>query len=218
MPSLFSSSTLPSVPSVPSVPNIPNIPSGPNVPGDLPSLPSDLPSLPSDLPSIPSATPSQPSINNPTSNYENKIQTIQQQLPAILDDFKKYYVFYSKNPTYNEYQSIFDNLQSNLKDIGNELIKISNSTTSDISDITNKLLEINKLIEKEKTRNDELKSEAYDYSNKYKGSKELIKNYKEIYNWNYLMNIFIFLGIVTAIILLLRFFTKKNNIVNVPPK
>jgi len=127
-------------------------------------------------------------------------------------------VFYSKNPSYNEYQSIFDNLKLNLKDIENELIKISIGTDSNISNITNKLLDINKLIEKEKIRNNKLQSVVYQYSNKYNGSKELINNYKEIYNWHYLKNIFIFLGIITSIILLLKIFTKKNNIVNVPPK
>jgi hypothetical protein len=38
---------------------------------------------------------------------KEKIHTLQQQLPAILDDFKKYYVFYNKNPEYPEYQQMF---------------------------------------------------------------------------------------------------------------
>ena len=194
MQSLFSSNTLSSY-----YPNIPPLS------GDLP----DVPPLSGDLPQTSSQTPK----NNPTSDYLNTIQKFKQQLPAILDDFKKYYVFYSKNPTYNEYQSIFDNLKSNLKEIENELIKISNGSDINISQITNKLLEINKLIEKEKTRNNKLKSSESQYNNEYNGSKELIDNYKEIYNWNYLMNIFIVLGVIITIILLVRLFAKKNNIV-----
>ena len=31
-----------------------------------------------------------------------------------LDDFKKYYVFYNKNPEYNEYKSHFENIKNNL--------------------------------------------------------------------------------------------------------
>ena len=195
MKSLFSSNNFPS--DIPNVPRIPYNPSNPvdsgipEVPNNLPNNIIDFPELPTETSfETPSETPSKTLINNPTTDYLNQIQIIQEKLPSLLDDFKKYYVFYSKNPTFNEYQSIFDNLQLNLKDIENQLIKISNSTDIHIFEVANKLLEINKLIEKEKSLNKKLKSEESQNSNKYNGSKELISNYKEIYNRQYLMNIF----------------------------
>ena len=60
--------------------------------------------------------------------FNNKIKTIQEKLPSILDDFKKYYVFFNKNPTYSEYQKIYEDLKGNLSSIGNELLTI----TSDV--------------------------------------------------------------------------------------
>ena len=31
-------------------------------------------------------------------NFLSQINTLKEKLPSILDDFKKYYVFYNKNP------------------------------------------------------------------------------------------------------------------------
>jgi len=38
---------------------------------------------------------------------KEKIYALQEQLPIILEDFKKYFVFYNKNPEYPEYQQMF---------------------------------------------------------------------------------------------------------------
>ena len=46
--------------------------------------------------------------------FDEKLQTLNQQLPAILDDFKKYYVFFNKNPEYPEYQNSFENIKGNM--------------------------------------------------------------------------------------------------------
>jgi septation ring formation regulator EzrA len=143
------------------------------------------------------------------------IKTIEEKLPSILDDFKKYYVFYNKNPGYDEYKSIFENLKANITDIENQLFKISNKVDSDIANTSKQLLQFNKLIEKERARYSKLKSQVAQYNNKYNGSKELISNYKEIYNLNYLRNIFMFLGIIIAIVTLLQIFTKKPIVNNV---
>ena len=45
-----------------------------------------------------------------TEEFTNKLETLENQLPAIIEDFKKYYVFYKKNPEYPEYQQMFQNI------------------------------------------------------------------------------------------------------------
>ena len=37
--------------------------------------------------------------------FEEKIDTIKTQFFSALDDFKKYYVYYNKNPEVNEFQN-----------------------------------------------------------------------------------------------------------------
>ena len=200
------------------LPNPPNQPpSGiPNIPlPDIPNLPgSDIPNLPgSDIPN-----PQQEPINNPADDYLNTIKTNEQKLPSILDDFKKYYVFFNKNPTYDEYRRIFENLKSNLSEIESDLFNLSNKLDINIINTSKELLKYNKLIEEERKRSIKLNSKVSQYDNTYNGSKQLITNYKEMYNLNYLRNIFIFLGIILSIFLLLKVFSKKNNITNFSQK
>jgi chromosome segregation ATPase len=140
---------------------------------------------------------------------ENSITNIQEKLPAILDDFKKYYIFYNKTPTYNEYQTIFENLKSNLNSINSELITISNNVSNSSQNISDRLLKLNNLIEKEKTKNMKLKSNSYNLNNKYNGSKELVNEYKQIHDNKYLRNVSIFIGIIVGSILLYKFFTPR---------
>jgi hypothetical protein len=121
---------------------------------------------------------------------ENNIKTIEEKLPAILDDFKKYYIFYNKTPTYNEYQTIFENLKSNLDSINSELFDISTKVENSSQFISDQLLKMNILIESEKSKNTTLQSNTYDLNNKYHGSKEMIIEYKQIYNNKYIRNMF----------------------------
>jgi len=145
---------------------------------------------------------------NPADKFSTILKTNQEKLPAILDDFKKYYVFLNKNPNYDEYRRIFENLKSNLNEIDNEIFKLSNTVDTNITETTRKLLEYNKLIEKEKIKNEKLKSIFSQYDNQYNGSKEMINNFKEIYNLNYLRNVFMLFGIIGGSIILLKIFTK----------
>jgi len=148
-------------------------------------------------------------------DLQNKINTIEEKLPAILDDFKKYYVFFNKNPTYNEYQQIYQNLKSELDSISGDLLKIVNEINSNTQKISDSLLKINILIEKEKAKNITLKAAEYDVNNKYKGSSTMIDEYKQIYNENYFNNVFLFIGIIIAIVSLVKVFTGKSTINNV---
>lgn len=146
-------------------------------------------------------------------NYSNNLQSLQDKLSPILDDFLKYYVFFNKNPTYNEYQNIYNNLLSNLDSINSELFEISKNVSSDTENFNESLVHLNNLIKQEKLKYTSLNSQVSNYTNNYNASTELIKDFKYIYNLNYLKNIFIFIGIVTSSILLLKIFNQKTPII-----
>ena len=63
--------------------------------------------------------------------FLSQINTLKEKLPSVLDDFKKYYVFYNKNPEYSEYQQMFENIKGNLQNINSELFMISNNIEKD---------------------------------------------------------------------------------------
>lgn len=128
--------------------------------------------------------------------FLSQINTLKEKLPSILDDFVKYYIFYNKNPEYNEYQQIFENIKGNLQKINSELFMTTNNIEKGVENINDKLQKIDKLIAKEKIKNQKLKRKLGIVEKKYNGSDELISDYKDIYNLDYLKNFALFYGIV----------------------
>jgi len=128
--------------------------------------------------------------------FLSQINTLKEKLPPILDDFIKYYIFYNKNPEYNEYQQIFENIKGNLQKINSELFMTTNNIEKGVENINDRLQKIDKLIAKEKIKNQKLKRKLGIVEKKYNGSDELISDYKDIYNLDYLKNFALFYGIV----------------------
>ena len=128
--------------------------------------------------------------------FLSQINTLKEKLPSVLDDFKKYYVFYNKNPEYNEYQQIFENIKGNLQNINSELFMTTNNIEKDTESINDRLQKINALIAKEKKKNRQLKRRLGIVEKKYNGSDELISDYKEMYNLDYLTNFALFFGVI----------------------
>ena len=78
--------------------------------------------------------------------FKEKLQTLNQQLPAILADFKKYYVFFNKNPEYPEYQTSFENIKTNIIKLSSDLFMLSNDVQSSTNELNKKLFALNVLI------------------------------------------------------------------------
>jgi len=143
-------------------------------------------------------------------SFLSSIQTLQQQLPHILDDFKKYYVFYNKNPDDTEYNQMFSNVKSNLNNINSQLFTVSNGVESNTNKITKNLLLLNKQIQEVKNKNNELKKKLGILEQKNNSSDELIHDYKEMYNKSYLRNWGLALSIGFSWFLLTKIFRKQQ--------
>ena len=128
--------------------------------------------------------------------FKEKLKTLNQQLPAILDDFKKYYVFFNKNPEYPEYQNLFENIKANMTKLGSELFMLSNDVQSSTNEINAKLFSLDKLIHNEKERNRKLKKSLGIAENENNAATELITDYKYMYSEEYLRNWALFLSII----------------------
>lgn len=129
------------------------------------------------------------------SSFSETLETLQSQLPAVLEDFKKYYVFYNKNPDYPEYQQLFENIKSNLTSINSDLFTLSNDVQVNIDDINTGLITLNNQIEKEKKTNRQLKIDLGIVEYKNNAASEMIYDYKQMYESGYLRNWGLFLSI-----------------------
>lgn len=128
--------------------------------------------------------------------FKEKLQTLNQQLPAILDDFKKYYVFFNKNPEYPEYQNSFQNIKGNMNKLSSDLFMLSNDVDSATGELNKKLFALNILIQEEKERNRKLKLSLGIVEHKSNAATELIYDYKNIYSEEYLRNWALFVSIL----------------------
>jgi hypothetical protein len=134
---------------------------------------------------------------NPT-QFTQQLETLQSQLPAILADFTKYYIFYNKNPEYPEYGQFFENIKSNLNNVNSKLFMLSNDIQSNTDKINEKLFALDILIRNEKEKNRELKLKLGIVEHKNSAASELIYDYKEMYESGYLRNWALFLSIVVV--------------------
>lgn len=125
-----------------------------------------------------------------------KVKIFNEKLSPILDDFKKYYVFFNKNPEYPEYQNIFENSKNNLNSLNSDLFVLSNEVDVSTDKINEKLFILNRLIKKEKEKNRKLKKELGIVDHKNYAAIELISDYKNIYKSEYLRNWSLFFCII----------------------
>lgn len=128
--------------------------------------------------------------------FNEKLQTLNQQLPSILGDFKKYYVFFNKNPEYSEYQNLFENIKGNLNKLSSNLFVLSNDVNLSTNELNKKLFALNVLIQEEKERNRQLKAKLGIAEHKNNAATELISDYKTMYSEEYLRNWALFISIL----------------------
>lgn len=142
--------------------------------------------------------------------FTEKLLVLQEQLPAILADFKKYYVFYNKNPEFDEYKQMFENIQTNLIKISSDLFVLSNDVSSNIDELNELLFNLDRLIIQEKQKNRELKRKLGIVENKGNAADEMITNFRDIYESQYLRNWGLFGCIIVGGLIIKNVYTKST--------
>jgi galactitol-specific phosphotransferase system IIB component len=128
--------------------------------------------------------------------FDDKIENIKKVFLHVLDDFKKYYVFYNKNPEVNEYQNYYVNNKSQLQKLSGELFLTTNDIHKNIENLNLEMQEISGNLEDEKKVNTNLLKIIKKLETSYNGSEILIEDSKSLYNYQYYKNLEMMLGIV----------------------
>jgi hypothetical protein len=144
------------------------------------------------------------------SYFKQQLSSLEQQLPSILDDFEKYYIFYNMNPSNNEYQNLFENIKNNLNDVNTKIMNIGKGVDKSLDDLNSKLKSIDIHIQEEKTLNTKLKGKLGIITQKENSSNILIDNYKQVYDMHYLQNWALFFSIIAASFAIIKI--SKNKI------
>jgi len=147
--------------------------------------------------------------------YDERINTLKNSFFSALDDFKKYYVYYNKNPEVNEFQNFYANSKGQLQTFNKDLFLTTNYIEKSIQDLDTKMKEISLKLKDEKKLNKELLKLSGGLENTQEGSEKLIDDSKEQYNQQYYYNWELFIGILIVCNILASNFIKRSNIVKV---
>lgn len=142
--------------------------------------------------------------------YMEQLNQLSGSIDLVLAEFSKIYLLYKMNPNNPEYQQQFNNIVFNINQIQSKLFSISNSVQVSIDEITQKLLEINILIDIEREKNIELKKKLGMIEDKNNSASEMIYNYKQMYNINYLRNWALFFSICLCVFTISKVYKKQG--------
>jgi len=141
--------------------------------------------------------------------FNEKLNNLSQTFYAILDDFKKYYVFYHIHPEVDEYQQYFLNNKSHLQEINKEVFLITNDIQKYLEKIDLVVSRINLQLGDEKFLNKELLQLMEKIGNSENGAEVLLSDSTSLYNNQYRKNTEIFIGILFLLYFIYR--GLKNN-------
>lgn len=125
---------------------------------------------------------------NITKQYEEKLINLDGGTNILLDEFKKTYVITKMNPSDQEYQQKYQNTINGLEEVLANLFTISNDIQVNTDNINKELFELDILIRSERDRNTVLKEKLKKIGHTNSASSEMISDYKNMYNYNYLRN------------------------------
>jgi hypothetical protein len=134
---------------------------------------------------------------NPQANkFDEKIKGIKNSFFSALDDFKKYYVFYNKNPEVDEYQNFFATSKGQLQELNSEIFVVTNNIQKHIKELNAEMAAISNKLKDEKDLSSELLLLINNIQTTEDGSAIIIDDVKEEYNRQYYKNLELFIGII----------------------
>lgn len=138
--------------------------------------------------------------------FDEKINTIKSQFFSALDDFKKYYVYFNKNPEVNEFQNYYANSKGQLQSMSKDLVFTTNNIDKHIETLNNEMSDILPKLKKEKEINEVLLKQLQNLQNTQNGSEILVEDSKRAYNIQYYKNWQMFIGVIIVSGLILKMY------------
>ena len=150
---------------------------------------------------------------NPQANkFDEKIKGIKNSFFSALDDFKKYYVFYNKNPEVDEYQNFFATSKGQLQELNSDIFVVTNNIQKHIKDLNAEMAVISTKLKDEKDLSSELLSLINNVQTTEDGSAIMIDDAKEEYNIQYYKNWELFIGIIVFTGITVKILNKPINL------
>lgn len=131
--------------------------------------------------------------------YINKLDELNGGMELLLDELTKLYVMTKMDPDNEDIKAKYQDTISNINLIQSKLFSMANDIQGNTDDINKQLSELDRLIRIERDKNKNLRKKLGMIENKNNSSLEMISDYKEIYQINYLRNWALFLSTIICI-------------------
>jgi hypothetical protein len=149
---------------------------------------------------------------NPDANkFNEKITTIKGSFFSALDDFKKYYVYYHKNPEVDEFQNFFANSKNQLQKLNSDIFLVTNNIQKKIKELDTEMRTVTYKLNDEKELNGELLKLINRIRTTQDGSAIMIDDAKDEYNIQYYANWELFIGIVVVMGISVKLLSKPSE-------
>jgi ElaB/YqjD/DUF883 family membrane-anchored ribosome-binding protein len=134
--------------------------------------------------------------------YQEQINNKANSFLSALDDFKKYYVYYNKNPEVQEYNKNFTDSKEQLQTLSSDVFEITNTIQRKIEEKNRAMSGIEMKLQRQKVLSQEQEKAVNNLKSVQAGSSVMIDDSKTDYIFNYYKNIEIFIGILILLGLL----------------
>ena len=138
--------------------------------------------------------------------FDEKINNIKTGFFSVLDDFKKYYVYYNKNPEVDEFQNFYFNSKGQLQKLNSDMFLVTNDIQQQIQELDSTMKTTSTKLESEKDLNEELLKLVNKIQTTQSGSEIMIDDAKEEYNIQYYKNWELVIGIIVLTRLSFKYF------------
>jgi len=140
------------------------------------------------------------------SEFREKIQTLKEQFPVILSDYKSNYDRYSKDNKVQANLNAYNTSNSQVAKCIRDMSDITVTLKEQNNEFVAIMSQLNTLIAEEQRKNTILKDKLNMMKNVNNGSATLVSDYKENYNETNMRNWAMFIGILVICISSLKVF------------
>lgn len=137
-------------------------------------------------------------------NYKIKINALGTAFSSAIDNFHNTYIVHHTNPESTEYTQIYSRDMGQISEINTALFTLQNSVQTSIDSLNKQISLIDIKLKKEKELNTSLHRKLGDKRGKSLGSEELITETQEMYNYQLIKNITLFIGDVILLYLIYK--------------
>ena len=146
----------------------------------------------------------------PPTVFSQKLKELAQKLSPVYESFEKSFILHHKDENDNEYKQIYEGDKRNLEGIVNDGFILENDITNNILHLNRNLEKLYVEIEILKKENKRLTRKAILLNNGVNATDEMIDNYKEFYEIQYLRNWAVVLAIIVVVITISKVFKPKQ--------